>query len=61
MTYKPLKCYGLSNMRYSLFKDRYQKKWQACLPQRSQSLFAECNDCYELKQAIKAEKVAESE
>ena len=42
--------------RYSVFKSRYKSKWQNCLPFRSQSQFAECNDCFNIKQSIRDEK-----
>ncbi|OLQ09735.1 hypothetical protein AK812_SmicGene6632 [Symbiodinium microadriaticum] len=44
------------NIRYSVFKNRYQQKWKFCLPFRPQSEFAECNQCFDIKQEIKAEK-----
>ena len=45
-----------SKTSYSIFKHRYQSKWQACLPFRSKSQFAECNDCFTMKQQIREEK-----
>ena len=46
--------------RYSVFKSRYQQKWKFCLPFRPQSEFAECNQCFDIKQEIKAEKARKS-
>ena len=43
-------------LRYTVFKERYQKKWQPVLPFRPQTLFAECNECFTVKEAIKREK-----
>ena len=43
-------------VRYTVFKETYQKRWSQCLPFRSQSDFTECTECYNLKQAIKEEK-----
>ena len=42
--------------RYSSFKQRYRAKWAQCLPFRSASEFAECNECFNLKKHIKEEK-----
>ncbi|CAE7231020.1 unnamed protein product [Symbiodinium sp. CCMP2592] len=44
------------NIQYTVLKNRYQKKCKSCLPFRAQSEFAECNQCFDLKQEIKAEK-----
>ena len=46
-------------LRYGTFKIRYQKKWSSCLPFRPQSEFAECNQCFDIKQEIKGEKAGD--
>ena len=56
--FMPLALEGeLLEPRYTVFKHRYQTKWAQCLPFRAQSEFAECTECFKLKEAIKKEKV----
>ena len=43
-------------LRYSLFKSRYQTMWHKCLPFRSRSEFPECDECYQLKEALRTTK-----
>ena len=47
---------SFSKSRYTVFKTRYQKKWKRCLPFRPKCDFAECNQCFDIKQEIKSEK-----